>query len=102
MGNSSWRLVEQRDNREHSMTCFRERQTVLWSVPVLLLLSGCGGGEAEWGFLGKRNSVVGGGAGQNLDVAKLVSRKAERDHLKQKLGELNRMPREALRREAAE
>jgi hypothetical protein len=39
---------------------------------------------------------------KTIDVAKLVSRKAERDHLKQKLGELNRMPREALRREAAE
>jgi hypothetical protein len=39
---------------------------------------------------------------KTIDVAKLVSRKAERDHFKQQLAELNRMPREALRRQAAE
>ena len=55
---SSWRLVGQRDNREHSMTYFRERQTVVWSLPVLLLLSGCGGAEPECDSLDTRNSVV--------------------------------------------
>lgn len=37
---------------------FRERQTVLWSLPVLLLLSGCGGAEPECDSLDTRNSVV--------------------------------------------
>jgi hypothetical protein len=40
------------------MTYFRERQTVLWSLPVLLLLSGCGGAESECDSLDTRNSVV--------------------------------------------
>jgi hypothetical protein len=37
---------------------FRERQTALWSLPVLLLLSGCGGAESECDSLDTRNSVV--------------------------------------------
>jgi hypothetical protein len=40
------------------MKHFRERQTVLWSLPVLLLLSGCGGAEPECDSLDTRNSVV--------------------------------------------
>jgi hypothetical protein len=40
------------------MTYFRERQTVVWSLPVLLLLSGCGGAESECDSLDTRNSVV--------------------------------------------
>jgi hypothetical protein len=40
------------------MKYFRERQTVLWSLPVLLLLSGCGGAEPECDSLDTRNSVV--------------------------------------------
>jgi hypothetical protein len=51
-------MVAQRDNREDSMTYFRERQTVLWSLPFLLLLSGCGGAESECDSLDMRNSVV--------------------------------------------
>lgn len=35
-----------------------ERQTVLWSLPVLLFLSGCGGAEPECASLDARNSVV--------------------------------------------
>jgi hypothetical protein len=51
-------LVGRRDNREHSMTYFRERQTALWSLPVLLLLGGCGGAEPECDSSATRNSVV--------------------------------------------
>src|SRR5215470_9217223 len=40
------------------MKYFRERQTVLWSLPVLLSLSGCGGAEPECDTLNTRNSVV--------------------------------------------
>jgi|SRR6516165_7755959 len=40
------------------MAYFRERQMVLWSIPVLLLLSGCGGTEPECDSLDTRNSVV--------------------------------------------
>ena len=40
------------------MTYFRERQTVVWSLPVLLLLSGCGGAEPECDSLDTRNLVV--------------------------------------------
>jgi len=47
-----------RDNREHSMKYFRERQTVLWGLPVLLLLSVCGGAGPECDSLDTRNSVV--------------------------------------------
>jgi hypothetical protein len=47
-----------RDDREHSMTFFRKRQTALWSVPALLLLSSCGGTELECGSLDARNSVL--------------------------------------------
>jgi hypothetical protein len=47
-----------KDNREHAMTYFRERQTVLWSLPVLLLLSGCGETGPECGSLEARNSVL--------------------------------------------
>jgi hypothetical protein len=36
----------------------RERQTVLWSLPALLLLSGCGGSEPECDSLDTRDSVV--------------------------------------------
>ena len=41
-----------------SMKYFQERQTVLWSLPVLLLLSGCAGAEPECDSLDTRNSVV--------------------------------------------
>jgi hypothetical protein len=40
------------------MKYFRERQTVLWSLPVLLLLGGCGGAEPECDSLDTRTSVV--------------------------------------------
>ena len=42
------------------MKHFRERQTVLWSLPALLLLSGCSGAapESECDSLDARNSVV--------------------------------------------
>jgi hypothetical protein len=40
------------------MTHFREGQTVLGCLPVLLLLSGCGGAEPECDSLETRNSVV--------------------------------------------
>jgi hypothetical protein len=40
------------------MKYFRERQTVLWSLPVLFLLSGCGGAEPECDSPDARNSVV--------------------------------------------
>ena len=40
------------------MKSFRERQTVLWSLSILLLLSGCGGAEPECDSLDTRNSVV--------------------------------------------
>jgi hypothetical protein len=40
------------------MKYFVERQTVLWSLPVLLLLSGCGDAEPECDSLDTRNSVV--------------------------------------------
>jgi len=43
---------------EDSMMYFRERQTVLRSLPVLLLLSGCGGAESACDSLDTRNSVV--------------------------------------------
>ena len=57
---------------DHQLTCFscggplhnrsvkylQERQTVLWSLPVLLLLSGCAGAEPECDSLDTRNSVV--------------------------------------------
>jgi hypothetical protein len=51
-------LVGQRDNRELSMKYLRERQTALWSLPVLFLLSGCGGAEPECDSPDARNSVV--------------------------------------------
>ena len=41
-----------------SMKYFQERQTVLWSLAVLLLLSGCAGAEPECDSLDTRNSVV--------------------------------------------
>jgi hypothetical protein len=40
------------------MKHFREGQTVLGCLPVLLLLSGCGGAEPECDTLDTRNSVV--------------------------------------------
>ena len=40
------------------MRYFRERQTVFCGLPVLLLLSGCGGAESECDSLDTRNSVV--------------------------------------------
>lgn len=40
------------------MTNFRERRTVLGSLAVLLLLSGCGAAEPECDSLDTRNSVV--------------------------------------------
>ena len=40
------------------MTYLRERQTVLRSIPVLLLLSGCCGAEPECDSLDARKSVV--------------------------------------------
>jgi hypothetical protein len=40
------------------MKYFRERQTVLWSLPVLLLLGGCGGAEPQCDSLDTRTSVV--------------------------------------------
>ena len=51
-------LVGQRDSREHSIKYFRERPTVLWSLPVLLLLSSCGGAEPECDSPDTRDSVV--------------------------------------------
>jgi hypothetical protein len=51
-------LVGQRGNREHSIKYFRERPTVLWSLPVLLLLSSCGGAQPECDSLDTRNLVV--------------------------------------------
>jgi len=56
--NSASRRAEQPRKLQHSMTYFRERQTVVWSLPVLLLLSGCGGAEPECDSLDTRNSVV--------------------------------------------
>jgi hypothetical protein len=47
-----------RDNREHSMKCFRERQTILWSLLALLLLSDCTGTELECDSLDTRSSVI--------------------------------------------
>ena len=47
-----------RDHRESSMKYFQERQTVSWSLPVLLLLSGCGGLGPECDSFDTRNSVV--------------------------------------------
>jgi hypothetical protein len=46
------------DSREHSMEHFRKRQSVLWSLPALLLLSGCGGTVPECDSLYTRNSVL--------------------------------------------
>ena len=40
------------------MKHFRERQTVLRNLPVLLLLSGCDGAEPECDSLDTRNSVI--------------------------------------------
>ena len=40
------------------MRYFRERQTVFCGLPVLLLLSGCGGAESECDSVDTRNSVV--------------------------------------------
>jgi hypothetical protein len=40
------------------MRYFRERRTVLWSLPVLLLLSGCDGTGPECDSQDTRNSVV--------------------------------------------
>ena len=40
------------------MKYFREPQTVLRSLPVLLLLSGCNGAEFECDSLDTRNSVI--------------------------------------------
>jgi hypothetical protein len=47
-----------RDNREHSMKYFRERQTILWSLLALLLLSDCTGTELECDSLDTRSSVI--------------------------------------------
>ena len=51
-------LVGQPDNREHSMKYFRERRTVLSSLPVLLLLGGCGRAGPECDSLDTRTTVV--------------------------------------------
>ena len=40
------------------MKYFRERQKILWSFPVLLSLSGCGGVEPECDSLDTRNFVI--------------------------------------------
>lgn len=40
------------------MKHFRERQTALWSLPVLLLLGGCDGATPECDSSDTRNSVV--------------------------------------------
>ncbi len=45
-------------HREHSMRRFRERPTVLWSLPVWLLLNGCGATQPECDSADTRNSVV--------------------------------------------
>src|SRR5215468_6186460 len=50
--------VGHRDHREHAMTYFPERRTVWWSLPVLLLLSGCGQAGPECDTLDTRNSVL--------------------------------------------
>lgn len=51
-------LPARRDNREQSMKYFREQDRVLWSLPVLLLLSACGGAEPECDTSDTRNSVI--------------------------------------------
>lgn len=40
------------------MKYFRERDAVLWCLPVFLLLSGCGGAELECDSSDARNSVI--------------------------------------------
>lgn len=40
------------------MKRFRERQRALWSLPVLLLLNGCGGAKLECDSSDTRNSVL--------------------------------------------
>jgi hypothetical protein len=47
-----------RSARRYSMKFFLERQTVLWSLPVLLLLSSCGSAGPECDSFDTRNSVV--------------------------------------------
>jgi hypothetical protein len=47
-----------RDDQEESMNYFRDRQTVLLSLPALLLLSGCGGAGPECESSDTRNAVV--------------------------------------------
>src|SRR5215470_4128801 len=47
-----------RDRREHPMMHFRERQRLLWSLPALLLLSGCGGAGPDCDSMDARNSVI--------------------------------------------
>ena len=40
------------------MMHFRERQRLLWSLPALLLLSGCGGAGPDCDSMDARNSVI--------------------------------------------
>jgi hypothetical protein len=46
------------DNREDGMKYFGERQSTLWSLLTLLLLSGCGGAGPECDSSDTRNSVL--------------------------------------------
>ena len=50
--------VGHRDHREHAMTYFPEPRTVLRSLPVLLLLSGCGQAGPECDTPDTRSSVL--------------------------------------------
>jgi hypothetical protein len=51
-------FVGYRDVPRHSMTAIQERRAVLWSLPVLLLLSGCGRAEPECDSSESRDSVL--------------------------------------------
>jgi hypothetical protein len=51
-------LVGYRDAPRHSMTAIQEKRAVLWSLPVLLLLSGCGTAEPECDSSESRDSVL--------------------------------------------
>ncbi|MBV8922412.1 hypothetical protein [Bradyrhizobium sp.] len=46
------------DHREHATTYFPDRRTALWSLPALLLLTGCGQAGPECDSPDTRNSVL--------------------------------------------
>jgi hypothetical protein len=51
-------FARRRENREQPMKYFWEREAILWSLSVLLFLSGCGGAELECDSSDTRNSVL--------------------------------------------